>query len=510
MLVWKSSSVDRFMTSWTHPNLVETRDTPYSRITVTSQEGQVSVFENNALLFDTEGTKAEEFVHLAALQHRDPKKVLVLGGGIDGSIREVLKHSPESIDYVEQNPALVKIASATLPADIRSSLRAKGVRIIYGDPRKFLQNAPNYDLILVGMPEPTSGQANRFFTQEFFRQCYAKLNAHGVIAFSLQSSENLWTPQLARRMVSIYRAARSVFPEVIFIPGTSNVVLGSEDPLVRDPSILADRLKSRRIQARLVSANFLRYVYTNDRFQEIAGTLESGTAPVNTDIRPICYQYTLMIWLSKFLPSRLVQDLPVSDFGFLQKVLWVLAFGLAALLLMRTPWSIRRTALAGFAGLAGMVLESILLLYYQTKNGILYQDIGILLTGFMAGLSAGAFAATRMKHRLSRRLGISAMLAFAALSAAIGLEIRFGGGASLLTIFCLLALTGCFVAGTFAYASLVFAGDQGNVVAPLYAADLIGGCVGSLIASLVLAPLAGLMWTAFLLIPIALLSVLLL
>jgi len=510
MLVWKSSSVDRFMTSWTHPNLVETRDTPYSRITVTSQEGQVSVFENNALLFDTEGTKAEEFVHLAALQHRDPKRVLVLGGGIDGSIREVLQHSPESIDYVEQNPALVKIASATLPADIRNSLRAKGVRIIYGDPRKFLQNAPTYDLILVGMPEPTSGQANRFFTQEFFRQCYAKLNAHGVIAFSLQSSENLWTPQLTRRMVSIYRAARSVFSEVIFIPGTSNVVLGSMDPLARDPSILADRLKSRRIRTRIVSANFLRYLYTNDRFQEIAGTLESGTAPINTDIRPICYQYTLMIWLSKFLPSHLFQDLPVTDFGFLPKALWVLAFGLPALFLMRTPWSIRRTTLAGVAGLVGMVLESILLLYYQTKNGILYQDIGILLTGFMAGLSAGAFAATRMKHRLSGRLGISLMLAFAALSAAIGLEIRFSGGASLPTIFCLLALTGSFVAGTFAYASLVSAGDQGSVVAPLYAADLIGGCIGSFLASLVLAPLAGLMWTAFLLIPIALLSILLL
>ena len=103
------------MTSWTHPNLVETRDTPYSRITVLSREGQTSVFENDALLFDTEGTRAEEFVHLAALQHPNPKNVLVLGGGIEGTVREVLLHSPESVDYVEQNPALIRIVARPPP-----------------------------------------------------------------------------------------------------------------------------------------------------------------------------------------------------------------------------------------------------------------------------------------------------------------------------------------------------------------------------------------------------------
>ena len=190
--------------------------------------------------------------------------------------------------------------------------------------------------------------------------------------------------------------------------------------------------------------------------------------------------------------------------------MWILALSLTPLVLMRTPWSVRRTVLAGIAGFAGMVLETILILHYQTKNGILFQDIGILLTGFMAGLAAGAFAVTRIKHLLSRRLGIFLLLAFAALSAAIGLEISSGSDAGLLEILGLLALTGCLVAGTFAYASLRAVSDQGSVVAPLYAADLIGGCIGSILASLALAPLAGLVWTAYLLIPIALLSILLL
>jgi spermidine synthase len=509
-LAWKSSRLDRRMTSWTHRNLVETRDTPYSRITVLARDGQTSVFENDALLFDSEGTRAEEFVHLAALQHPNPKKVLVLGGGIEGIVREVLLHSPASVDYVELNPALVRIVAKHLPLDIQNSLRAANVHVIYDDPRRFLNRDTSYDLILVGMPEPASGQANRFFTREFFRQCHSKLSAHGVVAFSLQSSENFWTPQLTRRMVSIYRAARSVFPEVVFIPGITNVVIGSMDPLPTDPSIQIARLEARGIRARIISANFLRYVYTNDRFREISRILESGTAPVNTDTRPICYQYTILIWLSKFIPSAILWDFSSLELSGGRMPFILIAFTLPFLLLMRSPWPIKRTILTGMAGFAGMALETILLLHYQTKHGILFRDIGILLTGFMAGLALGAFAIARMQHRISKGFGIALFTGFAGLSAVIGLEIGSGGEAGLLEILGLLALTGFFVSGVFAFAGLRAASNQGKVITPLYAADLIGGCIGSVLASLVLVPLAGLAGTAYWLIPAALLSVLLL
>lgn len=505
----RAAFLDTLMTSWTHKNLVVTRDTPYSRVTVTSREGQTSVFENDALLFNTEGTRTEEFVHMAALQHPSPKKVLVLGGGIDGTIRETLLHSPVSIDYVEQNPALVEAVLPHLPANIRNSLHAANVRILYRDPRKFLSRATRYDLILMGMPEPASGQANRFFTREFFQQCHSRLNVSGVMAFSLQSAENYWTPQLSRRMVSIYRAARSVFPEVVFIPGSTNVVIGSTGQLTKDPSVLGSRLQSRGIRARIVSAAFLRYVYTNDRFQEISQILAAGTAPVNTDERPICYQYTLMIWLLRFLPSNMFADYSPPDLGIGGKAAWFFALGLPFLLLTRADWRVRRVILTGTAGFAGMAMETVLLLHYQTKNGILFQDIGILLTGFMAGLAAGAFAVTRMKSPLSKSTGIVLLLAFAILDAIIGLMIDSGSSADLPFILGSLFATGFLVAGIFAYASLHNVSDQKSVVSPLYAADLVGGCLGSILATVVLAPLAGLSWTAYLILPFVLLSALL-
>ncbi len=510
LLLWKAPMLDRLMTSWTHPNLVETQDSPYSRITVTRLNGQISIFENDALLFDTEGNRAEEFAHLAAVQHPRPEKILILGGGIEGTIREALLHSPLTVDYVELNPVLLDIARRNLPPELLASLQNENVRIIVEDPRRFLDRSLSYDLILVGMPEPASGQANRFYTDEFFRKCHAKLNEGGVIAFRLQSSENIWTPQLTRRMLSIYRAVKSAFPEVIFIPGTSNVVVASAGELAKDASVPASRFSARKIGAKLVSPDYIRYLYTNDRFQEVNRTLQSGIAPVNTDTRPICYQYTVLIWLSKFLPHVGFMDLSFAGSWIGWGAVSLLALFLAALFLHRARWPIRRALLMGIAAFAGMVLETILILHFQTKTGILYQDIGILLMSFMAGMALGAQTEERIRRSFFKWSGVALLLGFLLLSAATGLEINFGGGAGLFEVSVLLVLSGFFVGAVFAYASFRDVDDQRSIVAPLYAADLIGGCLGSILATLLLAPIAGLAISAYLMVPLILLAALLL
>jgi spermidine synthase len=509
--LWKAPLLDRFMTAWNHPNLVETQDTPYSRVTITLLEDQVSVYENDALLFDSEGTHAEELVHLAALQHPDPARVLVLGGGIEGIVRDILAHSPQIVDYVELNPALLNLVPSHLPAEIQRSLNQGAVRIIVDDPRRFLDGALTYDLILVGMPEPSSGQANRYYTREFFRQCYAKLGDRGVLAFSLPSSENFWPPQLTRRMVSVYRAAKEVFPDVLVLPGSTNVFMGSRERLTRDPGILAERFGSRGIRAKTVSAAYLRYLYTNQRFQDVAATLESGTAPTNTDTRPICYQYTILIWLSKFLPSLNAGNFSQLDFvGSPRYFLsWLIVLSLCALWLSRRRWPVRRTALTGVAGFAAMVLETVLILHFQTRNGILFQDVGILLTGFMAGLALGASAVAGIRQRASRSFGIGVLIALAFLSALIGIAIDTGMKSGLISTLCLLMLAGILVAGIFGYACVRQPGGQETAITPLYSADLIGGAVGSLLASLILVPMAGLGATAYMMIPLVVLSALL-
>jgi hypothetical protein len=60
------------------------------------------------------------------------------------------------------------------------------------------------------------------------------------------------------------------------------------------------------------------------------------------------------------------------------------------------------------------------------------------------------------------------------------------------------------VSGVFAYASGRDASDQKRIIGPLYASDLVGGCLGSLVASLLLVPYGGLDTAALLMVPISL------
>ncbi len=404
MLLWIAPFLDRQMTLWNHPNLVASRDTPYGRVSVSRLYNQISVFENDALAFETEGTEAEYFVHLAALQHQNPRQVLILGGGIEGTVREMLQHGPEKIDYLELNPAMLELVSGHLPGDIQKSLKDRRVRIIFADPRFFLKESGTYDLILVGMPEPQSGQTNRFYTKEFFEQCAAKLNSGGIQAFRLRSAENLWSPQLLWRTASIYRALTSVFTDVLFLPGTTNVVTASRKPLSRLPEAMSRRLQERRLTTRLISANYIKYLFNNDRFFEIGNLLRRETAEPNTDLRPACYRYAFMIWLSKFFPRISWMDFSsFIDQGTVRSSFrWVLTICFPIAFLLSRLWpALRRVLLVAAAGFMGMVLETILILYYQAKHGVLYQDLGILLMSFMAGLALGSMTINQSIVRFS-------------------------------------------------------------------------------------------------------------
>jgi len=501
----RDSTLDRLSTGWTHPDLVEMRDTPYGRLAITSRGGQVVVFENDALSYDTEGTSAEEFVHLAGLQHTGPESVLVLGGGSEGLVAKALQHLPRTLDYVELNAAFLEIVPRYLPREIRQSLLSPRVRIIHADPRNFLEGSPNYDLIVVGMPEPLSGQANRFYTREFFEQCARRANRNGIVAFRIRSAENFWTPQLSRQMASIHRAFKSAFPHVMVIPGTTNVFIGSDAVLAYDPAVLIGRLEKRGIRGRIVSGPFLRYMIENDRFTQAAGTLEKVRAPENTDVRPICYQYATLNWLSKFIPAAAVFDAsePMSWLRT-SRALWVaLVACLAALVWSRRCAVLRRLLLMTLVGFVGMALETVLLFHYQAKQGVLFQNIGLLLMSFMGGLALGAIVLSRRTGSIVRPAGFPARVGSLFLGGAvllgslIGWRMHAGSDVGLVETSLLLAASGLLVSGIFACAGSGSPVDEGRIVGPLYAADLAGGCLGSIIAGLVLIPAAGLDATAF-------------
>ncbi|HEY3380204.1 MAG TPA: hypothetical protein VGK32_00465 [Vicinamibacterales bacterium] len=529
-LAW-SASVDRRMTAWSHPTVVDTRDSPYARITVTASAGQVSVFENDVLTFESETAENEELAHLGALQHAAPRRMLLLGGRISAIDRQLARHAPERLDVVEIDRVLVDVAERQLGIATESVReigdRVGPTRLWFEDPRTFITRPATYDLIVVAAPEPSSGQTNRFFTEEFFRACRRRLAPDGVLALRLPLSENLVTRQALLRTASVVRAIRPAFATVDVLPASGAIVVASRATLPSDVEVLVARLASRHLGTRLITPAYLRYVYENDRRADLAARLEQVPARANSDVRPVCYQYTAVLWLTQFFPSLTRLDLTTwsSPDRWPPMVQFVIvAVVLGVTLAVRVVGRARPYALAFVAGFAGMLLETVGIFDYQARRGALFEDLGFLVMAFMVGLSAGAWAAGRWRAErqasAGRRLALAGLGALAATGLLMAWLVAGGIEVSLLTTALLLLLAGTAASLVFASATRYCfvndgagrgvllappAGNPAGTVSPgdipvggLYAADLAGGCLAALVASVVLMPLAGLVTTAWL------------
>jgi spermidine synthase len=500
-----AAPLDLALTRCPEPAVELQVESPYGRIAVSKRLEQTAVFLSGALAGESQSTAAEEFVHPAALCVEEPRRILLLGGSVEGMAQEILKHGPERVEAVEIDSSLLELARNLDPPEVRAAEAAGRLVRVAADPRRRLKSAGAFDLILSAMPEPGSGQANRFYTREFFAACRKHLRPGGVLALRLRSAENLWTPALELRNASVAAALREAFPHTLFLPGTATVVLASAQALAEDPEVLVRRWHARGVQARLATPSYLRYLFTNDRVAQIRRRLDRARVPANSDARPVSYPCTMLLWLSRFFPSLgfAAPFRPTALAG------WTAGAFLIPLLLLgllrRGRW--RALPLAAVAGFAGMVLEGAVLLRFQSSSGALYGELGLLLALFMGGLAAGAWYRSGLREEISRRAGLllSAGLVLLCLVIAFWCFSRHPLG--LVGAGALLAAAGTLTGGLFAHAGQIWGKDRGEGPAFLYAADLAGGCWGAVAGSLLLLPFLGLGATCLLLGALALLLV---
>ncbi|MCP4589673.1 MAG: hypothetical protein GY842_02920, partial [bacterium] len=269
--------------------------------TVQAHEGQRVFFENGLLAFETQGTFPEEVAHFPLLAHPDPREVLLIGGGVAGDAREILKHPTARVTYVELDPLLIEAARAHLPPGDAAVLDDPRVTLVLGDGRLYVKVVRRaFDVVILDLPEPATGALNRFYTREFFAEARAALAPGGIFALGLPSAENYWSLELARRNGSVYHTLRAVFPEVLVLPGEHNFFLASDVPLATDPAVLAGRLGERSVETRWVTPAYVEYVFTTDRFATVQAELAATVGGrLNHDLTPTCYYYNLALWLSR-------------------------------------------------------------------------------------------------------------------------------------------------------------------------------------------------------------------
>jgi spermidine synthase len=485
---------------WQWSDLAFAADSPYGRLTIQARDGQRVFFENGLLAFETQGTFPEEVAHFPLLAHPAPQRVLLVGGGVAGDAREILKHPVDGVTYVELDPLLIEAAQAHLPPADAAALSDLRVTLALTDGRLYVKETEDtYDVVILDLPEPATGALNRFYTREFFTEVRAMLNGGGVFALGLPSAENYWSPELARRNASVYHTLRVVFPQVVVLPGEHNFFLASDVPLETDPAVLAGRLAERGVETRWVTPGYVEYVLTTDRFTGVQAELaEAEGIRLNRDLTPICYYYDLVLWLSRFYPATSSGQTPGLRSAFesasLVNVWWVLLPLALAVLLARWRQGLAAPFAIAGVGLAEMTSEVVILFAFQVQHGTAYAQVSAIVTAFMAGLALGGAVSNRLLARsawLARGGLIAVQVAVAAYSGLLlfALSLPTSIPAS---VFLLLALLAGALAGmAFPLAVALVRGQADRAAGMLYGADLVGGCLGALASAVLLVPVLG-------------------
>jgi len=526
---------------WRGFNVVAERNSIYGNLTVT-ETGEAgsssirSIYENGSILANApDPAAAEETVDYALLEHAAPRRVLLIGGGVNGSVTEALKHPTiESLDYVELDPALIGMAQEYFPAQTAAFHSDPRVHLHFLDGRRFLaETKDKFDVIMVDVPDPETAQLNRFYTVEFFRLARAHLAPEGLFATQLRSSEETISPDLAEFLRSIRRTLGEVFPYQAAIPGATIHFFGAAEAgvLTRDPQLLIARLRQRKLNTQYVREYFIPYRMMPDRMEQVETDLAPlPSTPVNRDFAPIAFEFDVVLWSAQFRSgstARFRAWFRAAEHLDFAKVAGTLSLALLITVVLITllPGRERReraTACASVAatGFTLMALQIFLLLGFQAVYGYVYTELAILIGLFMAGIALGSWFGMRRESANRSWTLAAAQLLLTLAAPALLLAVGAIGGfssrtatwlAALIVFPALAAFAGMLGGFQFVTAAGIFLRGRGHGAGfgQLYAIDLLGGCVGALALSTFLIPVFGFWRTAWLAVAINAAAVLL-
>lgn len=190
------------------------RETAYQRIELveTPELGRVLLIDGITQAAERDEYRYHEpLTHPALLPHPDPRRVLVIGGGDGGVLREVLRHrTVERVDFAELDPEVVVFSREHLGHIHQGAFDDPRVRPTFGDGRVFVDaSAPGtYDAVIMDMTDPV-GPSRFCYTREFFAAVRASMRDRAV--FALHGESPVARPAA---FACIGATLRAVFPVV--------------------------------------------------------------------------------------------------------------------------------------------------------------------------------------------------------------------------------------------------------------------------------------------------------
>ncbi len=159
-------------------------------------------------------TEKDEFiyhdmiVHVPMAVNPSIKKVLVIGGGDGGTVRELTRYdSIDLIHMVEIDERVVRLCENYLPLT-SYKLSDKRVSLLFEDGVKFVRDKKDfYDLIIVDSTDPI-GPGEGLFTSEFYRDAYEALKSNGIL---INQHESPYFEEYREEMLKAHKKIKKIF-----------------------------------------------------------------------------------------------------------------------------------------------------------------------------------------------------------------------------------------------------------------------------------------------------------
>lgn len=401
--------------------LTYSTDSRYQNIAVAKLLNQYNLYLNT--MFSSVFPNDEDNMLLAAhlvCQHPQPSRILVIGDAVSGLAKFLLRFPIDEVTSIEIDEETVATILKFLPARDKQILKDPRFKILIKDGRQYVKQRvrtgkssnQKFDIVYLNLSEPSTLLLNRYYTAEFFSDLRGIMNANGVVAMKITSSENYEEGLVTDYTASLYNTVKTAFPQIVVTPGHDNFIFASGQPgIVTDsPAVLAKRYQQTGINPRRLGLIFAS-LYPKEKTRFIKNALEQhSTGSINTDETPIACLYFNKItgWYGESNVGGLLEffeNIRLRDVTLLLLVLFFIRLLYVSLSIHKHPSSKTRifrfhVLLAVFAGgLAGISLELVILYTFQSNYGDIYHIIGFIIALFMFGLPLGAMVSNRLiKH----------------------------------------------------------------------------------------------------------------
>ncbi len=158
--------------------------TDYQKIEVYESDefGNILVINKRVVMSQKDAPFYYEMIaQVPICTHRQPQKVLILGGGLGGSASEILRHEDISIDIVELDEEIVNVGKKYF-STLAKSLENENVTLTISSGMDFISDSEDksYDIIIVDVPKD-SPKYRELFEPTFYAQANRVLKDDGLL-----------------------------------------------------------------------------------------------------------------------------------------------------------------------------------------------------------------------------------------------------------------------------------------------------------------------------------------